>query len=65
MSSTGSNSFQSSSLIFPLARTSFAAPEVLRGARYGGKEQDLWALGVLLYVLVCGALARSASESFH
>ncbi|ORY90318.1 kinase-like domain-containing protein [Leucosporidium creatinivorum] len=32
----------------------FAAPEVLRGARYGGKEQDLWALGVLLYVLICG-----------
>ncbi|SCV67935.1 BQ2448_56 [Microbotryum intermedium] len=32
----------------------FAAPEVLRGARYGGKEQDLWALGVLGYVLICG-----------
>ncbi|GAA5873694.1 hypothetical protein JCM8547_002676 [Rhodosporidiobolus lusitaniae] len=32
----------------------FAAPEVLRGARYGGKEQDIWALGVLGYVLVCG-----------
>ncbi|BGP52449.1 hypothetical protein JCM8202_002317 [Rhodotorula sphaerocarpa] len=32
----------------------FAAPEVLKGARYGGKEQDIWALGVLGYVLVCG-----------
>ncbi|GAA6044375.1 hypothetical protein JCM8097_004901 [Rhodosporidiobolus ruineniae] len=32
----------------------FAAPEVLKGARYGGKEQDVWALGVLGYVLVCG-----------
>ncbi|GAA5828072.1 hypothetical protein JCM11251_005718 [Rhodosporidiobolus azoricus] len=32
----------------------FAAPEVLKGARYGGKEQDVWALGVLGYVIVCG-----------
>ncbi|GAA5954123.1 hypothetical protein JCM21900_002895 [Sporobolomyces salmonicolor] len=32
----------------------FAAPEVLKGARYGGKEQDVWALGVLGYVLICG-----------
>ncbi|BGO88394.1 serine/threonine protein kinase [Rhodotorula toruloides] len=32
----------------------FAAPEVLKGARYGGKEQDIWALGVLGYVLICG-----------
>lgn len=33
---------------------SFAAPEVLKGARYSGKEQDIWALGVLGYVLICG-----------
>ncbi|GAA5945397.1 hypothetical protein JCM3775_003882 [Rhodotorula graminis] len=32
----------------------FAAPEVLKGARYSGKEQDIWALGVLGYVLICG-----------
>ncbi|CAH7684630.1 kinase-like domain-containing protein [Phakopsora pachyrhizi] len=32
----------------------FAAPEVLRGERHGGKEIDIWALGVLLYVLICG-----------
>lgn len=32
----------------------FAAPEVLRGERHGGKEIDVWALGVLLYVLMCG-----------
>jgi len=27
---------------------------VLKGARYSGKEQDIWALGVLGYVLICG-----------
>ncbi|GAA5821066.1 hypothetical protein JCM10212_003099 [Sporobolomyces blumeae] len=32
----------------------FAAPEVLKGARYSGREQDVWALGVLGYVLICG-----------
>lgn len=38
----------------PFAGSSFAAPEVLRGERHGGKEIDVWALGVLLYVLMCG-----------
>ncbi|KAK4701119.1 hypothetical protein P7C70_g5117, partial [Phenoliferia sp. Uapishka_3] len=32
----------------------FAAPEVLKGQRYGGRETDIWALGVLGYVLICG-----------
>ncbi|KAK4923485.1 serine/threonine protein kinase [Elasticomyces elasticus] len=30
----------------------YAAPEVLRGLPYRGKEQDVWALGILLYTLV-------------
>lgn len=30
----------------------YAAPEVLRGAPYRGKEQDVWALGILLYTIV-------------
>lgn len=29
-----------------------AAPEVLAGQLYGGKEQDVWALGILLYTLI-------------
>ncbi|MBW0492480.1 hypothetical protein O181_032195 [Austropuccinia psidii MF-1] len=32
----------------------FAAPEVLKGERHGGKEVDIWALGVMMYVLVRG-----------
>lgn len=30
----------------------YAAPEVLAGHPYGGKEQDVWALGILLYTIV-------------
>ncbi|QPG73726.1 hypothetical protein FOA43_001039 [Brettanomyces nanus] len=30
----------------------YAAPEVLNGKPYGGKPQDVWAMGVLLYTLV-------------
>ncbi|KAK3302071.1 uncharacterized protein B0T15DRAFT_487306 [Chaetomium strumarium] len=30
----------------------YAAPEVLAGKRYGGKEQDVWALGILLYTII-------------
>ena len=30
----------------------YAAPEVLQGKSYRGKEQDVWALGILLYTLI-------------
>jgi len=32
----------------------FAAPEVLKGIPHGGKEIDIWALGVILFVLITG-----------
>ncbi|KAA1111158.1 hypothetical protein PGT21_036950 [Puccinia graminis f. sp. tritici] len=32
----------------------FAAPEVLKGVPHGGKEIDVWALGVILFVLITG-----------
>ncbi|EER26240.1 kinase domain containing protein [Coccidioides posadasii C735 delta SOWgp] len=30
----------------------YAAPEVLQGRSYRGKEQDVWALGILLYTII-------------
>ncbi|WWC88790.1 uncharacterized protein L201_003703 [Kwoniella dendrophila CBS 6074] len=32
----------------------YASPEILRGEMYSGKEQDIWALGVVGYVLLVG-----------
>lgn len=34
----------------------FAAPELLLGQRYCGPEIDVWSLGVVLYVLLCGCV---------
>lgn len=30
----------------------YASPEVLRGEKYDGKPQDIWALGILLYTMI-------------
>jgi hypothetical protein len=32
----------------------YAGPEILRGERYHGKEQDVWAFGVVAFVLLIG-----------
>ncbi|XP_030634811.1 serine/threonine-protein kinase SIK2-like [Chanos chanos] len=34
----------------------YAAPEVFEGKMYEGPQLDIWSLGVVLYVLVCGSL---------
>ncbi|XP_043234896.1 serine/threonine-protein kinase SIK1-like isoform X2 [Amphibalanus amphitrite] len=40
----------------------YAAPEVFEGKVYTGPEIDIWSLGVVLYVLVCGALPFEGSS---
>jgi len=30
----------------------YASPEVLRGEKYDGRPQDVWALGILLYTML-------------
>lgn len=46
----------------------YAGPEILRGERYYGKEQDVWAFGVVAYVLLIGECpfmtAAEAQEGF-
>jgi len=39
----------------------YAAPEVFEGKQYKGPEIDVWSVGVVLYVLVCGALPFDGS----
>ena len=45
-------------------RLDYAGPEILRGERYAGPPQDVWAFGIVSYVLVTGECPFStASEA--
>ncbi|RDB29572.1 Serine/threonine-protein kinase PSK2 [Hypsizygus marmoreus] len=40
----------------------YAGPEILRGERYYGKEQDVWAFGVVAFVLLVGECPFMTAE---
>jgi serine/threonine protein kinase len=40
----------------------YAGPEILRGERYYGREQDVWAFGVVAYVLLVGECPFTTAE---
>ncbi|KAF5377472.1 hypothetical protein D9615_005360 [Tricholomella constricta] len=40
----------------------YAGPEILRGERYHGKEQDVWAFGVVAFVLLVGECPFMTAE---
>ncbi|KZW02691.1 kinase-like protein [Exidia glandulosa HHB12029] len=43
----------------------YAAPEILEGARYMGKEQDIWAFGVVAFVLLVGECPFASKAEAH
>jgi protein-serine/threonine kinase len=40
----------------------YAGPEILRGERYTGPPQDVWAFGVVAYVLLVGECPFSSAQ---
>ncbi len=40
----------------------YCPPEVLRGEKYRGRPADIWALGILLYTVLCGQVPFASSD---
>ena len=42
----------------------YSAPEILLGDAYDAPAVDIWSLGVILYMLVCGAAPFQVTASY-
>lgn len=40
----------------------YAAPEILQGIPYSGPAYDVWSMGVILYIMVCGSMPYDDSN---
>lgn len=40
----------------------YAAPEILQGIPYHGPAYDIWSMGVILYIMVCGSMPYDDSN---
>jgi len=40
----------------------YAAPEILRGSKYVPKAYDMWSVGVILFIIVCGSMPFDDSD---
>lgn len=41
----------------------YPAPEMIQGRRYAGPEVDVWCLGIVLYISVCGKVPFDAQDT--
>ena len=49
-------------LITPCGSPSYASPEVILGKKYDGFEVDIWAVGIILFAMLCGYLPFEEGE---
>ncbi|KAH6944482.1 hypothetical protein HPB50_003366 [Hyalomma asiaticum] len=47
----------------PCRNAAYAAPELVAGLEYVGSGDNIWSIGVLLYVVVCGRLPFSSDNT--
>lgn len=40
----------------------YAAPEILKGTKYNPKVYDMWSVGVVLFIIVCGSMPFDDSD---
>lgn len=40
----------------------YAAPEILKGTKYNPKAYDMWSVGVILFIIICGSMPFDDSD---